>query len=657
MKRSVTDRNRRRLIRAGGIGGLAIMAGCLGDDEADDVDDVDDEDPVADDDDDVDDIDDDDADDVDDEVDERAPEVHDATAAWATHHFSDLPPDVQYNPYVDPSPPMDFPWRPAHMIGFSVIDYDHHPHLVSDWSYQPGVLEFTFHEDFYWWSGDQVTVDDYLLQLEYEDFLWGGNDLDAQENIITRERVDDNTVRLTLADSWHEAWAVSQTVENFLIAPNRNLTGGWVEEFEDAPDLETIEDLRTEHEEDNVITDDDDLVNVYFSPYEFRLDGSIGEVGEDYWEFELIQEKDGNLRHHANYDNFEHLPNFARARYQVHEDATVAATELFQEQMQPFATGAHSSLLDSALAGEFDFEVGSIGFFRPPSDPGGIQYNHEVHPTDDPHFRRAFSFLVDNTSWEDFGQTMPAEKNHPFFSEDELETFVSQELIDAFTDYRYDEVAVDEAETELEAGGYERNADGDWILQEDGVEGEAGEPMSFQMGTHSWMAWVGDHGSDWLSDMNDFGIDLEVPLDLPDDWTVLFTYTGGGTPEHALGNVFLDQDWARPDYNIPSTVLAPPVGETAGAGGSTDGWEEFEVATMTERLTVTVEEEMYQALVDELVWVVNQTCNHHTAAPGPTVTATNQETWFWPDPEDVPAQHTEVGFRTPHYGVMEYRGD
>ncbi len=657
--------DRRRLLQAGSLGGFAAFTGCLGDDEADDADDTDDTDDAddIDDPDDADDIDDpDDGDDMDDgddtddiDPDEQVPEVLDATASFANHHYAELPADTQYNPYADPNPPEDFPWRPAPLIGRSNYDFSHYGHLVEDWSYEPGVLQLTFHDDFYWWSGEQVTVDDFLNQLEYEDYLWGDDDLDYHVDIVSMERIDDLTARLAVVDAWHEDWAIYQTVENFLINMSRNVSDGWIEEFGDAPDLDAIEDLREEHEE-QFIESDEELAELFYSIYEFRLDGAVGEVGEDYWQFELVQEKNGNLRHHANYDNREHLPNFRYARYEVHEEHDVLTTERYQEQVQPFVGPEAPETLEQAVAGEFDFEIEQIEYFRPPNTIGGIQFNHDVHPSDDVHFRRAFAYLVDNTAWEGYIENIPIESNHPYFSDDELEMYVSDAVIDAFTDYGWDEMRFDEAEAELEAGGYERNADGRWLLQEDGVEGDAGEPMEFEFSTHDWMGWVPEYGTDWYADMDDFGIGLETLLELPEDWTVLFTYTGGGTPEHALGNVYLDEDWARPEYNIPSTVLAPEFLETAGPGDPTDDWVEYEVATMTERLTVTTDEEMHQELVDELTWVVNQAVNHYGVSPGGQIVCLNQEEWFWPPLEEVPATHSDVVFRTVHFGNCMYDG-
>ena len=638
---------RRHVLRSGGLAGIAGLAGCLGDDDADDVDDTDDANDEPAPADDADDADDgpapaDDADDTD----EPRLDMHDATAVWVPHDFADLPPDIQFNPYVDPSVPLGLqPFRPHPLVALSHVDFQHYGHVIADWSYEPGVMEFSFHEDFYWWSGDQVTIDDYVAQVEFRDFLWGGDDLDAHEEIVSLERIDDFTARLSLSDTWHETWAISQTVEEYLIEGSRMFYEPWNEEFDDAPDLDAVQDLRDEVDED-VIDTDEELVELFFNPYELRLDGSIGDVGENHWEFEFVPEKDGNLRHFANPEHYDHLPNFERYRIEVHEEPTVVGVQRLLDQDQPYAVGgATPAAIDMFHDGEYDFDVDLHVTRQAQSDIGGIQFNHAVHPSDDPRFRRAFAYLTDNTAWTGYPEVQPLELFHPFFTDEELEMLVSEEIIDAFTDYGYDEMRVDEAEDELEAGGYERNADGDWILQEDGAEGDAGEPMEFTIGTWSWMDWLAEHGTDWYADLEAFGISTEILLELPADWTVAWTYTGGGSPDEALANVFLDQDWARPEMSIPSTIQAPDLLDTTEAGDPLEDWIEYDVGAMTDRLPVTTDAEMHQQLVDELTWVVNQTCNHYSVSPRMVMEIVNQERWHFPEPEETPEQRNSFLFR------------
>ena len=101
MRTSGKGRFNRRKFVAGSLGGMSVVAGCLGDDDADDVDDEDDADGVDDtnDVDDVDDVDDtdevDDVDDTDDVDDVQEIERHDVR--FQIYRGPGMPGDVQYN--------------------------------------------------------------------------------------------------------------------------------------------------------------------------------------------------------------------------------------------------------------------------------------------------------------------------------------------------------------------------------------------------------------------------------------------------------------------------------------------------------------------------------------------------------------------------------
>ncbi len=649
-----------RLTRRQQIGGtgavlLGFSAGCLGGDE--DPDDIDNADLA------------DDADDVDGPSDDADVtedyELHDVKAHWMYH--GDLPLDAQHNFYAEGGGISDNAWsltRNYEMVVQSVYDMEIHGLQVEDWTYEPGVLEFTFHDDFYWWSGDRVEADDYLMQLEFEDFYWGGDDFDLHESIVSAERVDDLTVRLALGDSWHEAWAFEETILDTNLGHSRTYYEPWLEEFEDAPDLDAVEDIRADIENDQ-ITDDEMLVHTNNSLYEFRYDGSIGGVEEEHYDLELVPEKNGNVRHFANPDNHDHLPDvkYHRLELRAHRDERHGPEqELFRQQEIPVAEGIEfPDVVVEAQEGELPFETEILQYRARTDDEGGISFNHLTPPSDDPRFRRAIAYLTDNTTWEMNPESFPVEYYHPYLSDEELYDWTSEEVIDAFTDYHYDEVAVDEAEAELEAGGYERDADGNWLFKEDGEEGEAGEPMDFDVYTHEWMRYVPDLGSDWIADLEDFGISTTWFAEWHDDgdWTFFYGYTGGVRPDYAFNAIFREElgwEWSRRVYEVPSTILAPPFLETAEAGASMDDWEVYDVGAMTDRLPVTTDEDTHQDLSDQLAWVVNQTVNHFSTATPIRHQVTNAERWHWPAIEDAPERWrdevTRVGAR-----VLQYAGE
>ena len=660
---------RQQLVASSAVLG-GTLAGCLGDDEelADDVDDgddmVDDEDDtvVEDDDDPIED----DGDDDDVPADDTAVvELQDVTAHWIYH--GDLPPDIQHNNYAEGGGISDNAWGMSsnyQLVVRSVYDNEIYGMLIDDWSYSPGVLEFSLHDDFYWWSGDQVTVDDYLMQLDFQDYLWGGDDLDAFAEVVSRDRVDDNTLRFALGDSWHEDWAFEETILETQIAHSRVFYEPWLEQFEDAPDLDAVEDIRDDVNDDQ-ITDDERLVHTNNTLFEFRYDGSIGEVTEESFTFELVPEKNGNVRHFANPDNHDVLPNvkYHHLEIRAYRDETrIPAEELFDTQEKPMLEGeGHPDYIVRAIDRDLDFEADVFAFRRGPNDMGGMQFNHRSHPGDNPHFRRAMAYLTDNTTWDPHPEAQSVEYFHPYLSDEELFQWHSDDVIDALTDYGYDEMRFDDAETELVNGGFEQDADGNWLFAEDGEEGMAGEPMDFDVHSPEWMVYVADHGSDWIADLDDFGISttwFAEDFSVEDDWTFMYSYTGGTTPDHAFNFIFNDEvaTWSRRYYNIPSTVLAPPFLETAEAGASMDDWEEYDTAAMADRLPVTTDEEIHRQLSDELLWVTNQLCPHYSTAPALRQEVANVDRWHWPSMEDTPVRWWNTGKRA-GARVLQYHGD
>lgn len=653
--------NRRNILRAGGVGSLALLAGCLGDDDdpvADDIDPADDTDDSADDSgttDDTDDTDvvaDDDADDADDDPDTvDIQSVEPVTALW--HTLEEHPADLQWNPYGGDGPVWwAFRDSQARMIELSWADLHQHGNVVDSWDYQPGLLEFTIHDDFYWWSGDQMTIDDYLYNFELMNFVAGGDELDAHDTIVVAQRIDDFTARLSLADTWREPWALAQTIEGDRpTEASRAFTGPWIERFDDAPDLDTVEDLREAWGDERHDTDEE-IIHDYYAPYEFRFDDSIGEIGADYIEFELVQEKNGNVRHSANLANSDRWSNIQTLRAEVVEEDSVWSTEHFMAQEKP------SAAWNEDLEDQVDFDVNLVQFFRPPYEPFAFQFNHGVHPGDDVHFRRAWAYATDISAWQTFEQ-IPVEHHHGFLSDQELETFVSQDVIDAFTDYGWNEHRWDDAEAELLAGGYERDGSGNWLLQDDSIDGDAGEPMDFEITTYGFTDYILDEATDFWADLADFGIQNEVILDTGvawgagEDYVVTAQYTGGGSPENAFTPIFVEAPANRNAYNVPSTILAPELYETTSVAPDTDDWIEYDVEAMTTRLGVTTEAEAYQALVDRLAWAVNQTVPHFTVTVRAATHLMNNETWSFMDHDQYPEKAVRLPFRIHFYGAYQ----
>ena len=635
--------DRRRVLGTSAVLGGGILAGCLGDDDdvgdVADVDDTDDIDDVTDVDD-IDDVDDaDDGDDVDDADDEPIEiERHDA-APWL-FTAPPLPADVQYNLWATAEQP-----APSWMVGendryvtagFSFADLNLYGQLVSDWDYQPGLLEVTFEDDFYWWSGDVCNAVDWVTDMTLRDWVDGGADFDAHPEIITFEILDDFAVRVALADTWTEGWAVWQTLVNFPqreIDASRAFNQPWIEQFEDTGgDIDAVEDVREALSSD-VVTDDEGLVHHWHIPFEFRLDGSLGDIGEHHWDLELVPEKDGNLRHYADLINFEGLHVVAA------EEAGIASDDAWANEDIPSigAQAAEESDVD------FDWYVETM---QREFDNWSWTFNCEIHPTNVPQFRRAWMFMADRTLWE---QPHLSTQEHagPWLTDQRLETFVSEDIVDAFTDYGKDTVMWDRAEEEMVIGGFEQNDDGDWMDHD-------GEPIEFTSGAHGWMGWVGDIGGDFWADINEFGLDVEFVADIQDSFYVSAQYHGGVIPEFVFESIFGESSlsWAAPNPNLPESVDAPPVGET---DADPDSWIEYQTRAMADRLAVTVDEDQYQIMVDELTWIHNQILPRGLVNAQTIMSAFNDNRWRVQSLEERPEEWIRLpGDHMWYNGVLTY---
>ena len=648
--------DRRRFVQLGGIGGATVVAGCLGDDDVDDADDTDDVD-------DMDDVDIDDADDTDDHTADDTDDTDDTDDAGDVEEIQrydvyplnsrqpPLPPDAQYNNWAGGPVGPNGNWGPSTYLvaDRSAADFQVYGELAADWDYQPGLLEFTLHEDFYWWSGDQVTIDDYLMRREMENYVWGGEELDAHDSIVAFEKIDDFTARLSLIDTWREDWALEQVLVGSPIHESRAYNQPWLEEFEDAGDLDAIGDLRDDLEEDN-ITDDERLVDHFNHIFEFRVDGSIGNVTDTYWHCELVPEKNGNKRHFAD------QINFTEFRWAAVEEHRVRSTEDFLSQEGVMQWLVHMPVEDLDDPEEIDFAFKDVRFARE-ADQWGFSFDFDMHPADNVHFRRAWAFMTNNEigsgpSWE--GQ----QYYHPFLRQDRLELTVSEDVVGAFKDYTWDDWDHDQAEAEMVRGGFERNADGEWLLQSDTDDRDAGEPIHIDVGTHNWGQFMANYGSDWQVELEEFGISNDL---LVDDWgtdthPVQATFSGGLLPEEVLGSLFTDSPlWGSIDHHVPSTVLAPEIGET---DADPDDWVEYDTAAMADRLAVTTQAEAHQNLVDQLAWVANHLLPRFTVLGHGWVWLLNDEDWRFADLDERPdGWFTEPEQHVWYNGVLNYRGD
>ena len=648
--------SRRRAITTGVIG-MGLLTGCLGDD--DDVDDGDVDDVPADDaDDDADDVDDididddddgvnvDDGDDVDDADldDDGEHEVHDVTAI---HHVRPpLAADAQYNVWGAEAGPFPDLWNVKNywLIERSLIDHEMYGQLVTDWSYSPGFIELNLRDDVYWWSGDQFQAGDVRTHYELEDWVFGGEDFDAHANIITYEQMDDFVIRFALADTWREEWAIQSTFVGITLNSSRTWNEGWLEQFEDTGgDLDAVEEVR-EALAEHAITDDEELVHTTHTPFEFRLDGSIGEVTEDAHVYELVPEKNGNERAFVDSINYRWYREIAS------EERNMRKADAFFDEEEPYTGWGGITPVTDLDDPDIPFDFWDARWVDAAGGTGAPwNFNVSVHPTGNPNFRRAWCFMTDSQLWEaDRPQRMFEDHATAFVLDSWVESIVSDDVVEAFTDYQKASVEWDRAEEEMEIGGFERNADGMYLNQ------ETGEPI--EVTVSSWIGDVFEYGTDFFADIDEFGIGVDQTPDYlgEDEFEINSSWHGGMMPEFVFETIFgEDTPWWTNPNQFPETVLAPPVGET---DADEDDWIEYETRAMTDRLGVTTDEERYQEMVDQLAWISNQLIPRYQYIVHVSMGFFNDNRWRFEQPEDAPGKWVDPWPVSEIYenGVLSY---
>ena len=622
---------RRDYVAGSGALGLTLVAGCLGDDDdaindGDDGEDHDDDDDVVaaddDDDDDVIEADDDDGDDTADHADDADEiERHDVVPTLTSG--TPVPADAQYAAGWNGESIPSWVSSGRHqysLMGRSFGDMEFYGEMIEDWTYQPGILEVQLRDDMYWWSGKLVDAHDLTAQFDLEDYAYGGEDLDSQPNIIAQETIDDQTVRLSLADTWREEWALQQTLNRETIHSSTDFTGPWIEEFEDTGgDMDAVEEIRGDLGEYRVESDEE-VVHQFHIPFEFRKDGEYGEVGSDFWELELVPEKNGEKR--AFVDDI----NFTGLRFPAMEESDIHRQENFEAGIEVIMSDVPD------WRDEIPYATKVIEFTRE-FDRWGWNMNAEAHPTDNPHFRRAWNFATRRSEFEQRGERLripPERGGHPFQGDDRLYRWVSDDLIESFTDYGM-EAEWDRAEEELAIGGFEQNGDGEWLNQ------ETGEPIDIDIPVGSGLDMITDLGSDWFSDINDFGIGAEQ-VDGDDPWRVEAEYVGGMIPEWVFDTIWGEDDlsWTAQNPNFEESVMAPALGET---DAPSDDWVQYDTRAMTDRLGVTTDDDAYQSAVDELAWCANQLIPRCIVVSSIRTEMVNDEKWHVPEPADVPEKY------------------
>jgi hypothetical protein len=397
------------------------------------------------------------------------------------------PPDSQYQSY---SPQGDHSWDGAMRFGLlsrSFADGQIYGEMCNDWEYTPGLLEISLHDDWHYWTGENIDADNILLHWRLQDFVGGGDDLNAHSNVIRAEKTGDLSVRFALTDTWRETYAIVQTMEYWGPSGTTEYYRPWLQKFRDAANQSDIEDLRTKLEE----TTEKDPNPFNHNPFK------IVDATENRWIFKLRTPENNELPG-------DQVPHFVDEINYLNFEYIVGTEE--QRENQLFLEGRNlASGPDDFSEDELPFPITSVEFSRA-TDQWSFLFNCSTPPTNDRHFRRAIAYMTNRKQYMQ-PREIPDEVLTPFMTPDREQRYVSSDVLEGLTDYGWDETRREEATREMEAGGFERDSRGRWLFKQGD---RAGEPMEFTISRYVWQDQVGNQGTDFIDVMSDWGIGISV---------------------------------------------------------------------------------------------------------------------------------------------------
>lgn len=543
-----------------------------------------------------------------------------------------LPPEAQFQTFAPATPPFGGPVNYA-LVSRSFVDRQFYGELAADWSYEPGVLEITLHEDFYFWDGRRVDADHVLAAYALNNYMNGGDDRDAYPYINEAEKTGEYSVRFRLTDTFREEYALAGSFAGWRLPGSLNYYQSWLEQFEDASTQREISsivaDLSTAREGTNP------------SPFYYGA-FKLVDVETDRYAFSLRTGSFDQLEAPEPPHYVEDI-NFA--------DVVVTDALNGKRMTQAFIDGAAPFAGVSKLSPDkLSFETERLDLVRSVT-MGAYTFDCSRPPMSDPHFRRAWMYMLD-TETHSVPKTMRPEKRVTgFLTENREQIYVSDDLLGALTDYGWDQHAAAEAEREMKAGGFDRDSEGNWLFKEGD---RAGEPMSFEVVSFAWMEPLWRNATAFVRAMGEFGIAIEHvgdPGEIAEriettDFDVALTAWGGGTPVRTFGvNFGTETLFSTGNPKMPEAWDGPPVGKPAS-----ESRETYELARPAQRLRVTRDDEAYQRLVDRLTWVFNQAIPRAPIGASVQAWYLNASKWDWPLPEqrgDNPESWTDAPSERP----------
>lgn len=457
--------------------------------------------------------------------------------------------------------------------------------LIDEWSYDGGQLDVTLHEDFTYWSGEPVDAENVMVHYELQQFRTRSGD--AHPSIDALERTGEYELRFSLAEDWREEYAVDRSVGGWSPRGSTAYYEEWLEKFRDAANDDEV----TEVLANLVQTGENDAAPFYNGP--FRITGGH----ENRVDCELRLDE-------TPVPHFVDDINFTKLELKlVNPQRSMEPTGLFNDGWRPMAAS------DEIEGASPSFETVRAAF-PPRTGQWSLLFNCRTPPGSNPRFRRAINYATDRKSMRQPSDVLPNRRHTPFATPEREERYVGEDVREALEDFRWDEAEMEAATREMEAGGFERDSEGQWLYREGE---EAGEPMDVRIIASPAQTALGDRVGQFRRELGDWGMTIAVQavqdyrsrLDAGSNFTVAATRWGGGVPERALPmNFARDTAGSFAVPGLPATLEAPPVSEQ---WPTVEELESYDVRTMARSVRTTGDDGTFQELVDRLTWVYNQT--------------------------------------------------
>ncbi|QGN07630.1 ABC transporter substrate-binding protein [Halorhabdus sp. CBA1104] len=526
------------------------------------------------------------------------------------------PNSSNYNPYNTKNFPKPRRFMFDRFMYFNLASGEYEGYAVSDWEWDGNTISLTVRDGLTWQTGQSVTADDLLAQLELDMYTGGTlkNYLaeDIQESV---QKIDDKTVELRLSD-------VNTSIAMGLLQPKHIYTpytldgasydgfGRFVERYHDATTDDERSAVTNELTSKWTITPDDDPVGA--GPFQFEDADSQRTL--------LTKYEDHPDADQFNYPELEYRysPSNQKRWQMLQNGVTDGYDTLFMPENQL------KKLPDNVVVGTIPRHYGM-----------GLIPNWENKHLGKRKVRQAFAYairrqLVARNSGG--GTGTKAGVNVPSGITSQLTGDVKEWLgddYDKFEKYQYD---TEKAATLMREAGYSKSG-GMWRDSD-------GNKISMDLKvTSAFSDWVSADQT-IVSLLQDFGIDANLITESSSTYwgksyvNSDFDMATQSWTDYGRRYPFFHQSWmlnsndATSYWNVPETVEVPPYGQPNAEP------EEVNPLPKLQKLSSATGDQAAQ-LVKELAWIINQ------SLPAIPMMEKQAQTFMTTDDWNVPAKDSD----------------